>query len=69
MSYRWAKLRFAMLPHTIVFEPLSECLLLGVTAAWSSNFLFQFDPFVVYMLHALCWFLIDYLLLCTVQVK
>ena len=64
---RWAKLRFAMVPHTIVLEPLSECLILGMIAGWAMNFLFQFDPFAVYLFHLLTWFLLDFLLLTIVQ--
>lgn len=65
---RWAKLRFAMVPHTILLEPLSECLVLGVLAAWSINFLFWFDPFAIYLFHVLVWFLLDYMLLNVIQV-
>ncbi|XP_015789939.1 ceramide glucosyltransferase [Tetranychus urticae] len=64
---RWAKLRFAMVPSTIILEPISECVFLGILASWSLNFLFQFDPFVVYLFHALLWFLLDYALLCIIQ--
>lgn len=66
---RWAKLRFAMVPHTIVLEPLSECMILGIMAAWSLNFLLQVDPFAVYLFHLLLWFLLDYVLLSVVQVR
>ena len=64
---RWAKLRFAMVPHTIILEPLSECMILGMTAGWSLHFLFQVDPFAVYLFHLLLWFFLDYILLCTIQ--
>lgn len=64
---RWAKLRFAMLPHTMVLEPLSECMLLGVLVAWAGSFLFQWDAFVVYLLHLLLWFFLDWMLLSVVQ--
>jgi ceramide glucosyltransferase len=64
---RWAKLRIAMIPHMILLEPLSECLMLGVLAAWAVSFLFQCDPFAVYLFHMLLWFLLDYVLLCIVQ--
>ncbi|RWS28953.1 ceramide glucosyltransferase-like protein [Leptotrombidium deliense] len=64
---RWARLRFAMVPWTMLFEPVSESFALGVLAAWSLNFLFQFDPFAVYLFHLLSWFLLDYVLLCIVQ--
>lgn len=58
-----------MIPHMVLLEPLSECLMLGVLAAWALNFLFQLDPFAVYLFHMLLWFLLDYVLLCIVQVS
>lgn len=64
---RWAKLRFAMLPHTMLLEPLSECMLLGAMVAWATSFLFQWDAFAVYLLHLLLWFLLDWMLLSVVQ--
>jgi len=64
---RWAKLRFAMVPHTILLEPLSECLILGIIASWALNFLFSLDPFAVYLFHILTWFLLDFLLLSIIQ--
>lgn len=64
---RWAKLRFAMLPHLILLEPLSECMLLGALVAWATSFLFQWDAFAVYLLHLLLWFLLDWMLLSIIQ--
>lgn len=64
---RWAKLRIAMVPFTIVFEPISECMMLGALAAWATCWLFACDPIVVYLLHILCWFLLDWILLSIVQ--
>ncbi|EEC00850.1 ceramide glucosyltransferase, putative [Ixodes scapularis] len=64
---RWAKLRFAMVPHTTALEPFSECMLLGMLVAWAASFLFQWDAFVVYLLHLLLWFLLDWMLLSIVQ--
>lgn len=64
---RWAKLRFAMVPHTMLLEPLSECMLLGALVAWATSFLFQWDAFAVYLLHLLLWFLLDWMLLSVVQ--
>lgn len=66
---RWAKLRIAMVPFTIVFEPISECMMLGALAAWATCWLFACDPIVVYLLHILCWFLLDWILLSIVQVR
>lgn len=64
---RWAKLRVAMVPTTILLEPLSECMVLGALAAWSASLLFAWDPLVFYLVHILCWFLSDWLLLTIVQ--
>lgn len=57
-----------MVPHTILLEPLSECFVLGIFAAWSINFLFRIDPFAIYLFHVLVWFLLDYMLLNVIQV-
>ncbi|GIY78796.1 ceramide glucosyltransferase-B [Caerostris extrusa] len=64
---RWAKLRFAMVPYTIVLEPLSECMVLGACAAWALNVLFQWDVFVVYLVHILAWLILDWALLNIIQ--
>lgn len=64
---RWAKLRFAMVPYTLFFEPLSECVVLGAFAAWAVNFLFQWDVFVVYLVHILAWLILDWILLSVIQ--
>lgn len=64
---RWAKLRIAMVPSTIIFEPVSECMLLGALAAWSIYWLFEWDPLAVGLLHILAWFILDWILLSVVQ--
>lgn len=64
---RWAKLRAAMVPHTILLEPLSECMVLGAFASWAVSFLFKWDALVFYLVHILVWFLLDWILLCIVQ--
>jgi len=66
---RWAKLRIAMVPTTIIFEPMSECMMLGALAAWANYWLFAWDPLGIYLLHILVWFILDYILLKTVQVS
>lgn len=65
---RWAKLRVAMVPTMILLEPLSECLVVGAFASWSVSVLFNWDSLVFYLIHILCWFLSDWLLLSIVQV-
>ncbi|XP_017489025.1 PREDICTED: ceramide glucosyltransferase-B-like [Rhagoletis zephyria] len=64
---RWAKLRIAMIPHMILLEPLSECFVLGAMASCAISFLTQVDPFAVYLIHILLWFLFDYSLLIIIQ--
>ncbi|XP_065165538.1 ceramide glucosyltransferase [Atheta coriaria] len=64
---RWAKLRMAMLPTIIFFEPLSECMLIGALAAWAVSVLFKWDSLCFYLIHILLWFMCDWLLLSIVQ--
>lgn len=64
---RWAKLRVAMVPTTILLEPLSECMVLGAFAAWSASLIFKWDPLVFYLVHILTWFLSDWVMLSIVQ--
>ncbi|XP_018332289.1 ceramide glucosyltransferase [Agrilus planipennis] len=64
---RWAKLRVAMLPLIILLEPLSECMVIGASAAWAAGFLFQWDSLAFYLVHVLVWFICDWILLSIVQ--
>ncbi|XP_037949622.1 ceramide glucosyltransferase-like [Teleopsis dalmanni] len=64
---RWAKLRVAMVPTTILLEPLSECMILGAFASWAASLLFSWDPLVFYLVHILTWLLSDWILLSIVQ--
>ncbi|XP_063227145.1 ceramide glucosyltransferase-like [Bacillus rossius redtenbacheri] len=64
---RWAKLRAAMVPVTILVEPLSECAVLGVCASWGAARLLGADPCGFYLVHALVWLLLDWALLSVVQ--
>lgn len=66
---RWAKLRVAMVPTTILLEPLAECMIVGAFASWSVSFLFGWDSLVFYLIHILMWFLSDWILLSIVQVS
>lgn len=64
---RWTQLRIAMLPTTILLEPLSECLLIGVLTSWSVNYLFKWDSLTFFIVHILCWCLSDWILLSIIQ--
>lgn len=64
---RWSKLRLAMVPTTIFFESLSECIILGILTSWAVQFLFEWDPIMFILLHMLLWFLLDWVMLCVVQ--
>jgi len=64
---RWIKLRSAMVPHTILLEPLSECMLSGALAALAAHVLFRVDPICFYMVHILVWFICDWILIHIVQ--
>ena len=58
-----------MVPTTILLEPISECMLLGALAAWATNWMFTWDPLVIYLVHVLVWFFLDWMLLSIVQVS
>lgn len=58
---RWCKLRTAMTPATIFFEPFSQCFMQGCLNAWSMSYLFNFTGSVVFLVHVLVWFLFDYI--------
>ncbi|KAG1684043.1 Ceramide glucosyltransferase [Nymphon striatum] len=64
---RWAKLRISMVPFTALFEPFSECMLMGLAASWAANFIFNWDPITLYLVHTLVWFFLDWILVSIVQ--
>jgi len=57
-----------MVPLTLAFEPLSECMCLGAAAAWSAHHLLRWDPLPFFLVHTLAWFLADWALLHIMQV-
>ncbi|XP_014665296.1 PREDICTED: ceramide glucosyltransferase-like [Priapulus caudatus] len=63
----WTKLRIAMLPLLIFFEPMSECVVMGIAGSLSIMHLFDWSFLVCYLVHVLIWFLLDYILLKTTQ--
>jgi ceramide glucosyltransferase len=64
---RWAKLRGALVPCTLILEPLSECILLGIIAAWAVTVMFNWSGLAFFFVHVLVWFLFDYILLVVIQ--
>lgn len=56
-----------MVPVTIIFEPLSECMLLGMATSFSLAYLFHVDPISTFLSHVLIWFLMDWWLIHVVQ--
>lgn len=60
---RWMKLRHAMLPVCMFFEPISQCMILGLMVSWAFNFLFDISPLSFFLIHVLVWFLMDYILI------
>jgi len=64
---RWSKLRNAMLPHLILIQPLSDCVILGLGSAWAVLHLFSWDPLAFFFIHLLLWYIMDWILLLVVQ--
>lgn len=52
----------------ILLEPMSECMIVGAFASWGVSILFHWDSLAFYLIHILCWFLSDWMLLTIVQV-
>lgn len=59
----------AMVPVITLFEPLSECMVIGGCAAWAVSVLFKWDSLGFYLIHILLWFISDWILLSIVQVN
>uniref|UniRef100_A0A0M3HFK5 DUF4220 domain-containing protein n=1 Tax=Ascaris lumbricoides TaxID=6252 RepID=A0A0M3HFK5_ASCLU len=69
-SFRWIKLRLAMLPHTIILEPLQDCFVSGIIGCCSVLILFPSRALYVpcYLVgHLVYWILCDYLLIHLMQ--
>ncbi|XP_052822686.1 ceramide glucosyltransferase 2 [Octopus bimaculoides] len=65
---RWLRLRFSMIPFvTIIIEPLTECLPLGLYGSWSIHHFLGVNPYYIFSFHILGWLIIDYLQLKNIQ--
>uniref|UniRef100_A0A1I8BA95 Ceramide glucosyltransferase n=1 Tax=Meloidogyne hapla TaxID=6305 RepID=A0A1I8BA95_MELHA len=65
---RWIKLRIAMLPHTIILEPVQECIFSSFVGALSFGYIFGHQaifPFLAF--HFIYWATCDFILIRTLQ--
>ncbi|XP_060601487.1 ceramide glucosyltransferase-like isoform X1 [Ruditapes philippinarum] len=66
---RWLRLRLNMIPLVSgFFEPLTECIPIGIYAAWSLYHFLGINPYIFFSIHIVAWLVSDYLLLRMVQV-
>lgn len=63
---RWCKLRLKLTPISYL-EPFQDCFLAGTLGSYCVNALFGWNSLVFFLIHVLCWFLSDYLMLRLVQ--
>ena len=69
LSFRWTKLRIAMIPGTVALEPFSECFVAGLILSWSCMHFFHWNMLVVFLCHTLIWFIRDCLLYRSLEVR
>ncbi|KAH3801309.1 hypothetical protein DPMN_154957 [Dreissena polymorpha] len=63
------KLRNAMVPATIFWEPISLCFTLGLMNAWAVSYMLDLSPMSYLLVHTLLWFLLDYTLIKVLEVS
>ncbi|XP_054764531.2 ceramide glucosyltransferase-B-like [Lytechinus pictus] len=64
---RWTMVRISTVPLTIIMEPITECLMLGVAVSWALYYLVSWDPCIAFICHTLVWFILDYFQLKVLQ--
>ena len=58
-----------MLPHLILIQPFSDCLIVGLCTAMAVLHLFSWDPLAFFFIHVLVWYIMDWFLLLVIQVR
>ena len=58
-----------MAPHTIILEPITECVLLGLLASLAASVMTNVDCLAFFLYHLLAWALADWALLNILQVN
>ena len=67
--FRWTKLRIAMIPHTVVLEPFTECFVASLLLSWSCAHFFGWNVLLVLGSRVLLWFFFDYILYSCLEVS
>ena len=65
---RWGRLRASMMPLPVLFEPFTECLLLGVVGSLSVHYIMGWNRLLFLFCHCVIWFICDLILLHLVEV-
>ncbi|WAR00534.1 CEGT-like protein [Mya arenaria] len=65
---RWLRLRLNMMPLVSGFlEPMTECIPLGLYAAWAFYHFLGINPYIFFAVHFCLWLISDHLLLRLIQ--
>jgi len=58
-----------MTPATMIFEPMSLCMVMGLYNAWAVNYMFDISPMSFMLVHILIWFLMDFTMMKIIEVR
>lgn len=65
---RWCRLRAALIPLTIIFEPFIECPLSGLIGCIAIYCITGWSRILVFLMHCLYWFTCDMILMSILEV-